>query len=212
MNRGVWLNLFDSFRDSFLFRTARWLQWQARGGRMPAPHPIKAWTIRKLLRGQPVRVFIETGTLHGRMIHSLRNSFDKVISIELSEDLARKARERFKNDPRVNILIGDSAVVMPQVLAELKEPAFFWLDAHYSAGETAKADIETPIVAELQTLAKHPVKNHYLLIDDARCFDGTHDYPTLDGLRKLTSELFPNHGFEVVNDMIAVFPNPPSKR
>ena len=48
--------------------------------------------------------------------------------------------------------------------------------------ESGRGVDETPIMAELTALVAHPVGGHVVLIDDARLFDGTGGYPTLDGL------------------------------
>ncbi len=78
----------------------------------------------------------------------------------------------------------------------------FWLDAHYSGGDTAHAkDCETPIKEELKTILNDNPK-HIILIDDARLFVGENDYPKL-----LTIEGFVK-GFgkkmEVKDDIIRI--------
>jgi hypothetical protein len=54
----------------------------------------------------------------------------------------------------------------------------FWLDAHYSCSLTGRAALETPICCELEAIFRHPLR-HTILIDDAKAFDGTHDYPAI---------------------------------
>jgi hypothetical protein len=41
---------------------------------------------------------------------------------------------------------------------------------------------DTPISAEINTVLASPIDGHVILVDDARLFDGTHDYPVLDEL------------------------------
>jgi hypothetical protein len=128
-------------------------------------------------------LFIETGTYLGDTIANV--SYDKsvqVINIELPDVYYQMAQKRFLNYSNVTLLHGDSAKLIPQVITDLKEPALFWLDGHYSGGLTAKSDLETPVSEELQAILNSPVRSHVILIDDIRCFDGTHDYPHLDSI------------------------------
>lgn len=82
----------------------------------------------------------------------------------------------------MTLLHGDSGKLLPEVVDKLKAPALFWLDGHYSCGLTAKGALETPIRAELQAIFSSAITGHVILIDDVRCFDGSHDYPHLDEL------------------------------
>lgn len=80
----------------------------------------------------------------------------------------------------MEILYDDSGKLMPTIVTGLSSPALFWLDGHYSGGVTARGDMETPVSAELQAILASPIAGHVILIDDVRCFDGSHDYPHLD--------------------------------
>jgi hypothetical protein len=93
------------------------------------------------------------------------------------------------------------------VIAGLNEPALFWLDGHYSGGVTEKADIETPIMKELEYIFTHPVKNHLILIDDARLFIGKRDYPTLEVVRDLTAKHMKDFSFTVQDDILIIINN-----
>jgi len=79
----------------------------------------------------------------------------------------------------------------------------FWLDAHWSGGSTAKGELETPIMQEIECILAHPLSaRHVLLIDDARCFVGQNDYPSLETLRKRILAAHADWLFEVQNDII----------
>ena len=80
------------------------------------------------------------------------------------------AAYRARHEHNVQLLVGDSASVLPGILATLHEPALFWLDAHYSGTGTTLGDRVTPISAELNAVLGHPVRGHVVLIDDAREF------------------------------------------
>jgi hypothetical protein len=65
-------------------------------------------------------------------------------------------------------LFGDSVQVLPKILQNIKEVVVFWLDGHWSMGDTAKGPLDVPLLHELDAISKHPIKNHILLIDDIR--------------------------------------------
>lgn len=151
-------------------------------------------------------MFIETGTFLGTMDYSVRNMFRAIYSIELGVDLSKRARSRLRFYPHIQIVQGDSGKLLPQIMKNISERCLFWLDGHYSEGMTAKGSLETPIVEELETIFEHGVKDHVILIDDARCFDGTHDYPTLEQVRELVARHRPDYVFSVADDVIRIHP------
>ena len=73
---------------------------------------------------------------------------------------------------------------------------FFWLDGHYSGGVTAKGDKECPILEEVNAIFKFKNIAHILLVDDARSFNGQHDYPTVEELTNHIKNK--NNKYEVV--------------
>lgn len=136
--------------------------------------------IRSIAAAHSISVFFETGTYLGNTVRGVKDVFDTVYSVELSEDLASLARERFAGDANVHIIQGDSALALRDFLATLEQPALFWLDAHYSSGVTAMGSVQTPVKDELRAILGHPVKQHHILIDDVKDFNGQNDYPTVD--------------------------------
>lgn len=153
-----------------------------------------------------LETLVETGTYLGEMIHAMRNRFKKIYSVELDPELYKNAKKRFANARHIAIYEGDSGEILPQILPEIREPALFWLDAHYSNGITARGIIDTPIAKELDAVFNHPVKHHVILIDDARCFNGTAGYPTIAQLENFTRTNYPNHKIEVKKDIIRIYP------
>jgi hypothetical protein len=119
--------------------------------------------------------------------------------------LAARAGARFRGDDRVAVVEGDSGSVLPGVLDGLHGPALFWLDGHWSGGETARGDLDTPVRAEIEAVLRHR-SDHVLLIDDARCFDGTGGYPALGELIELVTELSPRARVAVKDDIVRVLP------
>ncbi|MCX6786451.1 MAG: hypothetical protein NTU85_01350 [Candidatus Kaiserbacteria bacterium] len=173
---------------------------------VPPPYEVKRATIEAYAKKFSTDIFIETGTYMGETIDALKNTFKKLISIELGKELFEKATNKFKMYSHITILNGDSAHVLHSVLAPINETILFWLDGHYSGGITAKGDLNTPIVKELQLILNHKIKNHVILIDDARCFIGENDYPTIGELFSFILKITDDFSFAVENDIIRITP------
>src|SRR5262249_21720595 len=147
---------------------------------------------------------VETGTFYGDTLYALRYTFDKLYSIELSEDFYRRAVKRFADEPKIHLQQGDSGEVLAEVLKLVDGPALFWLDGHYSGGTTALGAEARPILRELRQIAKQPLRDkHLIVVDDARLFDGTGGYPTITDFRVEAQHLGFTH-VEVTNDMIVL--------
>lgn len=177
--------------------------------------PIKRNDILEVSEKFPdAKIFIETGTFLGDTLDFFKNHFTKLYSIELSEELAEKAKKRFENITNISIIQGNSSVELSNILREINQSCIFWLDGHYSSEfwigkefiRTAKGERNTPIWDELLQISNHKVKNHIILIDDARCFNGRYDYPRIKKIEKFISKHLPSYSLEVKNDVIRIAP------
>lgn len=149
--------------------------------------------IEKILAAQKlfsINILIETGTYLGEMVNYVKNNFLHIYSIELSELLADEAKKKFNKFNHIEIINGDSGLVLPKILEKTGDKKIFWLDAHYSSGVTALSDNfgDTPILKELEIIFDNWVDGSIVLIDDARLFNGTNNYPTFDFLLKYVLE------------------------
>jgi hypothetical protein len=140
------------------------------------------------------------------------NHFDTVFTIERSETLYQKHHASLRAVGNIEPLFGDSRAILPDLISRLgDQPAMFWLDGHWSGGETAGEKDECPLLAELQLLRQR--RGDIIMIDDARLFlsapAAPHDpaeWPTvLDISRELdqkTSQAF----VQIIDDVIFVVP------
>lgn len=172
----------------------------------PATFLQKQLLIARKRQRHDLKVFVETGTFRGEMIDAQREHFQKLISIELSEELFRAARAKYAGDPRVRLYQGDSGIKLREVVQGLEEPALFWLDAHYSQGVTAGGGEAAPILKELSCLTSRSRYPDVILIDDARLFGLKSDYPRLAVLRQFVSRHWPSHTFGIESDVICILP------
>lgn len=203
----------------FLIRSRLWHQinllkgtpgifrWLRSGCRGVAPHSIKIVALRSYLNRFSLEQFVETGTYLGDTLDYIAALGIQCTSIELSLELHKAAIARFRWRKNVRLVQGDSAQELPKLLVQIDKPTLFWLDGHYSEGITACAETHTPVSAELKALLRHPIKRHVILIDDARCFEGSNGYPHLDSLlREIREE--GSYSAEVSTDIIRLVPRP----
>ena len=161
-----------------------------------------AYGSEEIFRKFPNKYFIESGSLVGDGIQQALNTgcFQTIHSIELSEMYYLHVCDFFKNSSSVVLWQGNSGEVLKDVLALVDAPATFWLDAHYSGGETAMGESLSPILQELECIKNHFIHTHVILIDDVRQF-GTvdFDYVTRDEIVNKIMEINPNYTIEFLD-------------
>ena len=169
----------------------RYNGWLDGGRPIPAPPEVKSRNVLTLADLYGLDILIETGTYLGEMIAATKNRFRTIYSIEIYEPLAIRARENFASAKNVNIILGDSATELPKLVEKITEPVLFWLDGHYSGEGTGIGQSETPIIVEIDHIVRmRQGVGDVIIIDDARCFDGTAGYPKLDDFLSRLGEAF----------------------
>lgn len=180
--------------------------WERNGRPAPPPHLEKQRIIESYAKQYDLKALVETGTYYGDMVEAMKNSFERVYSIELSPMLYAYARKRFRRDSHVELFCGDSGQELEKLVPKLDRPALFWLDAHYSAGVTARADKDTPIFEELSHILNSIERRHVIIIDDARCFGTNPAYPSIDELTKFVQLKRPETEIVLTMDSIRITP------
>jgi hypothetical protein len=180
-------------------------RWNLQGRPAPPPHAVKQRTIKQYQKRFGVNVLVETGTYMGEMVDALKSNFKEIYSIELSDELYRRAEELFSAYPHVHIVQGDSADVLPAILEKISEPCLFWLDGHFSGGVTAQGSLDYPILKELEHIRQHSIKDHVILIDDARLFVGSENAPAKEQVYESLKMINPAYVIEEKDDVIRAF-------
>lgn len=196
-------NIFGKIK--VLDHQAQLKEWEKNGRTGPSPHLVKQKLIEEFKNRFNTEILVETGTYLGEMIEAQLNNFIRIYSIELSKRLFRRATTKFNKYPHIRILLGDSGIILKNLMTDIDKPALFWLDGHYSHGITAKGDKECPVKEELATIFKYPL-SHIILIDDARLFNGTNDYPTLEEIKNIIDAYKRKYRMEIQNDIICLTP------
>lgn len=144
------------------------------------------------LPGVRFSTFVETGTLYAHTAYHASKWFDEVISIELDESLHQGAVDLGLDG--VRFVHGDSGDVVPAIVDELTQPAFFFLDAHWSGdpsvewGSSGFQGFPTA-TAHLGEANNHPSSEQQVPLD-----------------RELSAilESFPHHAIIVIDDWESV--------
>jgi hypothetical protein len=179
--------------------------WKLRGSPPRIPHLLKQKTVREYAKKYGLRTLIETGTYYGEMVSAMKSHFERIYSIEQNSELARAAAHKFASNPRIKILQGDSKILIPDVLKELKQPALFWLDAGYYGWAGGQGD-QDRLGVELQVILRHPVSGHVILMDDADGLNGKNGAPTLDEMTRDVEKDYPGHEIRVSHNILRITP------
>lgn len=121
--------------------------------------------ISKLTFNEIPQVSIETGTYRGDSTLKIARFFKKTYTIELSEKWYNVSKSRLRNIDNVICYHGDSVDVLYTLLPTIKEPVVFFLDAHYSGGDTEFGREEVPLLRELELIC-HRAEKDIIIIDD----------------------------------------------
>ena len=113
-------------------------------------------------------ILVEGGTYKGGTAKSMSKKFRKVYTIEKSDTMFEIARGNLKDTKNVTMLKGDTREHLQSIL-ENNDNILYWLDAHWSGGDTYGEEDECPLIEELEIIFQYS-KNHVILIDDARLF------------------------------------------
>lgn len=122
-----------------------------------------------LLRDNLSPVFLETGTNIGQgVLEAVNAGFKKIISIEIEPEFVDLVNKKFINnsdysDVDFKFYLGDSKLVIPEIIHEIEERITFWLDGHEF--------YQIPLLDELIAIKNHKIKDHIIIIDDVRMFN-----------------------------------------
>ncbi len=176
--------------------------WILRGRPQRSPHLLKQKVVREYGEKFALKTLVETGTYYGEMVSAMKRRFDRIYSIEFVPELAERAKRKFASAPHIQISCGDSRVVMPEVLALLKGPALFWLDAGYYGWVGIRTN-EQRLSAELEMILSHPFP-HMILLDDARGLTGRDGIPSVEDVKHHVESMFPQRSVEVKYDIMRI--------
>ena len=113
--------------------------------------------------------FIETGTYNGDTIFNLEPYFNKLYTIEYSEIYYNKTKNNY-NGNKINFILGDSSIIFESLLPTITENCIFFLDGHYSSGDTGQSSLDCPLNEEITHINNLFMNEAIIIIDDYRLF------------------------------------------
>lgn len=179
--------------------------WKLRGRPERSPHLLKQRAVREYAERYHLRVLVETGTYYGEMVAAMKNRFDEIHSVEFDSRLAVRAQKKFARWPHIHIWHGDSQQVVPEILGSLNQPALFWLDAGYYGWAGLQGDKQR-LTTELEAILGHHIRDHVILMDDARGLNGQNGAPTVEQLKQRIKQTFPGREVSVKYDILRITP------
>lgn len=132
------------------------------------PSKSLAVVIESMCARFSIKTFVETGTYRGETTRWAATRFNHVSSIEIDAATFEIACATLADLENVELHLGDSRTCLPDIVAEIYDPAAFWLDAHKGGGWFGKGD-DCPILDEIDIINTCPAPT-LIMIDDARGF------------------------------------------
>jgi len=113
--------------------------------------------------------FIETGTYNGETTFALEPYFNKLYTIEFSEKYYNNTKNKYYGN-KINFVLGDSSVVFQSLLPTISDNCIFFLDGHWSSGDTGKSEKDCPLVEEITHINNLFQNEAIIIVDDFRLF------------------------------------------
>jgi len=119
--------------------------------------------------------FVETGSHVGETCVKVSSLFDEMHTIEISEKYYNITRQNFLacNIKNAKQYLGDSIKVLSSILENIEKKTVFWLDGHWSMGDTGRGEKDCPLIEEcliVSNFCRTKNTSCLVLIDDVRLF------------------------------------------
>tara|TARA_R110000803_G_scaffold33746_2_gene73851 strand:- start:671 stop:1234 length:564 start_codon:yes stop_codon:yes gene_type:complete len=130
-------------------------------------------------------LFIETGSYMGETLGNMKSVFNKLVSIEITDKYYNYCCNKFANDKNVELVKGDCLLELPKLIEKFANSRIlFYLDGHYSAGDTGKNHLDVPLIEELKLINELYNKEALIIVDDSDLFEFTNQDLSWSGINE----------------------------
>ncbi len=152
---------------------------------------------------------IEIGSYKGVTARRLSRLFKSVVTVEIDPALHEIAKKNCADRPNVRLLLGDGAILLPQIAGEVSN-ALLFLDGHFSGGATGMGDEPEPVLKELDLLQGHIENFVAIVVDDFRLFGVEQGWPSKSEVMAKLESVLPQTRWNhfVMNDQFVVVRRP----
>ena len=120
--------------------------------------------------------YIETGAFEGYSIQlALDSGFSKIYAIELIEHYYKHCVDRFVNEPKVQMILGDSSLKLKEVL-----------DNNPNMSDS------TPLITELEMILSRNINGELIYVDDMRLYENFDQTVNIQTITDLIKKYKPN--------------------
>ena len=128
---------------------------------------LKSIKMENLIENYPV--FIETGTYMGQTIFKFEKLFDQLHTIEIKPDFYNRVKNIYQGN-KITFHVGDSSIKLNEICPTITNNTIFFLDGHWSAGNTGRGNKDCPLYEELTAINENLNTKAIIIIDDCRLF------------------------------------------
>lgn len=114
-------------------------------------------------------IFVETGTCEGKTIFRMERYFKELHTIEIKKQFYDAVCRKYKGN-KITFHLGDSTYELEKIVRNLSGNAVFFLDGHWSSGNTGRGEKDCPLYEELFSITNNFPHKAIIIIDDVRLF------------------------------------------
>ena len=118
-----------------------------------------------------IQSFYESGTYYGSTTLNMQPYFKQIITVEVSLNIYNRSHNYLNSHPNIKHFNQPSEDFLKEFLILNQDEFIFFLDGHYSSGDTSLSTIDVPLLEELNHINNLYKKNGLIIIDDFNLFE-----------------------------------------